>query len=51
MRNLGMRSSNPFFNGTRPRQVFGGLLELIKEKQLLSSKKEFNPEWNKFKVA
>ncbi len=48
---LGKRSSNPFTNGTRPRRFFGELIELIKAKQSIKSKKVFNPDWNKLKVA
>ena len=51
MLNLGKRSSNPFTNGTRPRRFFGELLELIKAKQSIKSKKEYNPDWNKLKAA
>lgn len=51
MLNLGKRSSNPFFNGTRPRQFFGELLNLIKEKKSKYTKKKYNPDWNKLKCV
>ncbi len=51
MKGFRRRSSNPFIRGTRPRQFFGELIQLIKDKQSISSKKVFNPDWNKLKVA
>ena len=51
MFNLGKRSYNPFIKGVRPRQFFGELLKIVRDKQSTSSKKVFNPEWNKLKTV
>jgi len=51
MKGFRRRSSNPFIKGTRPRQFFGELLKLMKEKQSIRSKKVFDPEWNKLKMV
>ncbi|NNE15384.1 MAG: hypothetical protein HKO66_14420 [Saprospiraceae bacterium] len=45
------RSYNPYLKGNRPRKFFRKLKKLLDESKILKSKKKYDPNWNKLKLA